>query len=271
MSAARQGIRLALSPARQLVVELLHHARSVPSLPLSKEINVARLAEARSQVEPRPSWTAIFMKAYGIVARRYPPLRQAYIAWPRPHLYQHPCSECAVLIERDLRGEPVVLGAKIRAPEDAPLAALDGHLRRYREAPIESIGYFRQVLRVGGLPAPLRRGVFWYSLHLSGARRAKHWGTFMLSSLGVLGVEQHHPLTPLTTYFTFGPIDAQGKVTLKIVYDHRVMDGRTVARCLNELDEVLHTELLAELRQRLSGVEQPASDFAVMMERLKAS
>lgn len=271
MSAARQGIRLPLSPARQLVVELLHHARRVPSLPLSKEINIARLAEARSQAEPRPNWTAIFMKAYGIVARRYPQLRQAYIAWPRPHLYQHPHSECAVLIERDLRGEPVVLGAKIRAPEDAPLVTLDGHLRRYREAPIETIGYFRQVLRVGGLPAPLRRGVFWYSLHFSGAKRAKHWGTFMLSSLGVLGVEQHHPLTPLTTYFTFGPIDAHGNVTLKIVYDHRVMDGRTVARCLNELDDVLHTDLLAELQRKSTDTELPALHAEFMMERLKAS
>ncbi|MBL8796121.1 MAG: hypothetical protein JNM56_19625 [Planctomycetia bacterium] len=271
MSAARKGIRLPLSPARQLVVELLHHARRVPSLPLSKQVSVAALAEVRAQAESRPSWTAIFMKAYGIVARRYPPLRQTYIAWPWPHLYQHPYSECAVLIERELRGEPVVLGAKVRAPEEATLTALDGHLRRYREAPIESIGYFRQVLRVGALPAPLRRAVFWYSLHLSGAKRAKHWGTFMLSSLGVLGVEQHHPLTPLTTYFTFGPIDAQGNVTLKIVYDHRVMDGRTVARCLNELDAILHGEVLEELQCLAGAVGYGAHDDAVTLARLKAS
>lgn len=269
MTASRKGIRLPLSPARQMVVELLHHAQRVPSLPLSQDVNVAPLAELRALASPRPSWTAIFMKAYGLVARRHPQLRQAYIRLPWPHLYEHPHSECAVLIEREWRGESVVLGAKLRAPEEAPLAQLDGHLRRYREAPIDSIGYFRQVLRVGGLPGPLRRFVFWHSLHGSGARRAKHWGTFMLSSLGMLGVEQHHPLTPLTTYFTFGPIDAHGNVTLKIVYDHRVMDGRTVARCLNELDQILRTEILAEVQQQLAQGNEPAS--AVVMARLKVS
>ena len=94
----------------------------------------------------------------------------------------------------------------------------------------------------------MRRLLFWTTLHLSGFKRAKRLGTFTVSSLGSLGVEQMHPLTPLTTYFTFGPIGPTGDVTAKIVYDHRVMDGRTVARCLHELEQVLHSELLPELQ-----------------------
>src|SRR5262249_36283214 len=107
---------------------------------------------------------------------------------------------------------------------------------------------YRQLLRLGRLPAFLRRLAFSYALYLSGLQRAKRLGTCVISSLGSLGVEQHHPLSPLTTYFTFGPISPAGAVTAKIIYDHRVMDGRCVARCLQTLDEELRTTLVEEVR-----------------------
>lgn len=245
---ARKGIKLPLSPARNMVVEFLEHARRVPSLPLAKTFQIADLIDARSLVAPTPSWMALFMKAYALTAKRRPELRRALIPWPWNHLYEHPFSECALLIEREWRGEQVVLGVKLRAPDEMPLAELDGHLRRFKEAPVESIGYFRQALRIGRLPWLLRRFTFWQSLYLSGFKRAKRFGTFMMSSLGNLGVEQFHPLTPLTTYLTFGPINATGEVVVKIIYDHRVLDGRCVARCLNDLEIVLTTDLVRELR-----------------------
>lgn len=244
----RKGIRVPLSPARKMVVELLHHARKVPSLPLSKRLNIPAVAHARRAARPRPSWTAVFMRAFALVARNNPELRRAFIPWPWPHLYQHPCSECAVLVERFWQGEPVILGSKIRAPESLSLVAIDSRLRYLRETPVEQVSDFRQILRLGRLPGFFRRFTFWHTLYLSGFKRAKRLGTFMLSSLGAEGVEQHHPLTPLTTYLTFGPVTARGRVTVKMVYDHRVMDGRVVARCLNALEQELLTSLLTELR-----------------------
>jgi hypothetical protein len=129
-----------------------------------------------------------------------------------------------------------------------PLETIDEHLRRFKQAPVEDISAFRQLLRIGKLPAWLRRFTFWHSLYLSGRIRAKRFGTFMVSSYGSLGAEQMHPLTPLTTLLTFGPIPANGSVIVKIIYDHRVLDGRYIAGCLNELDRVLNTDILAELR-----------------------
>jgi hypothetical protein len=191
---------------------------------------------------------AIFIRAYGLTACRHPELRRAYIPWPRKHCYEHPHSECVLPIEREWQGEHVVLMAKIRAPENGTLAALDGHLRYFKEAPVIEISEFRQLLRLGRLPAFLRRFLFSQTLYFSGLKRAKRLGTCVISSLGSLGVEQHHPLSPLTTYFTFGPISPTGAVTGKIIYDHRVMDGRCVARCLQTLDEVLRTTLVEEVR-----------------------
>jgi hypothetical protein len=248
MSPSRKGTSVRLSPARRLIVEFMHHARKVPSLPLACTVDVTDLARERSRLRPAPGWFAIFMKAMGLVARRQPELRRAFLRWPYPHLYEHPLSECAFLVEREWAGEQVVLGAKIRAPEDLTLAEIDAFLRYFKETPVWEVTHFRQALRVGRVPWWLRRFTFWHLLYLSGYRRAKHFGTFTMSSLGSHGVEQIHPLTFLTTYFTFGRISATGAVEVKLVYDHRVMDGRTVARCLNVLDEVLHSDLLAELR-----------------------
>jgi hypothetical protein len=247
MTEPRQGRRLPLSPARRMVLELLHHARRVPSLPLAQTMHLPELVAARQAACPTPSWIALFMRAYGLVAQQHPVLRQAYLPYPRPHLYEHPHSVCAVLVEREWEGEPVVLGTKIRGPETQTLEDIDRYLKRYREAPVESIPAFRQILRFGRLPWLVRRFTFWHSLYLSGCTRAKRFGTFAISSLGNLGVEQFHPLTPLTTYLTFGPISPDGEVTVKIIYDHRVMDGRTVARCLNDLESVLKRDLVANL------------------------
>ncbi len=248
MTDPRKGVRLALSPARKMVIELLHHAQRVPSLPTMRQLDVSAVAEARARIASPPSWVAIFMRAYALVAEKRPELRRALIPFPYRHLYQHPYSECAILVEREWEGELVVLGARIRGPERMTLTDIHRELRRFKETPVLQVNYFRQILRVGRLPALLRRFIFWHSLYLSGYKRAKRLGTFMMSSLGDLGAEQGHPLTPLTTYFTFGPIGEDGEVTAKIIYDHRVMDDRCVARCLGDLERVLHAEILGELR-----------------------
>ena len=252
MTDSCKGRSLRLSPARKMVLEVLHHGRKVPSLPLSKVMDVGALAAAR-KAGAFVSWTALFMKGYALVAHKYPELRRAYMPFPWAHLYEHPVSECSLLLERELDGENIVLGAKLHMPEMQSLAALDDHMTRFRSAPIRDIGDFRQWLRLGRLPGFLRRLIFWRTLYLSGQKRAKRLGTFAISSLGNLGVEQHHPISPWTTYLTFGVISPEGEVNVKIIYDHRVMDGRCAARCLNELEEMLNTRILDELKAMIPG------------------
>jgi hypothetical protein len=172
-------------------------------------------------------------------------------------LYEHPHSVCALVVEREWQDETVLLGAKIRAPEEMPIEQIHQHIRRLKEAPVWEISDFRQALRIGRLPWLLRRFTFWQTLYLSGFKRAKRFGTFMVSSYGSLGAEQLHPLSPHTSLFTFGPISPSGEVVVKVIYDHRVMDGRCVARCLSDLEKVLHTEILAELRS-LAGSKHAA-------------
>ena len=52
------------------------------------------------------------------------------------------------------------------------------------------------------------------------------------ASYGSLGAESLHPISPLTTTLSFGPISPTGDVVIKLIYDHRVLDGAYIARRL---------------------------------------
>lgn len=195
MANKSQGKSIPLSVGRRLIAELMHHAQKVPSLPLARLCRIPALVAARNQASPAISWMAIFLKAYALAGRDLPELRRAWVPFPWPRLYEHPTSAAAVLIEREYQGESIVVGAKIREPEAAPLAVIDAHLRSYREQPVEKVTAFRQLLRLARLPQPLRRFFLWRVLSVSGQRRATRLGTFVISSLGNFGVEQMHPLT----------------------------------------------------------------------------
>jgi len=242
------GRTLPLSLPRRLVGDLLHFAAKVPSVPVQRRVNVAALRAARVQAAGRPGWCAIFLKAYALVAARMPELRRAYLGWPCPHLYEHPGNVASVAIARDYRDEPAVFFAHILTPERQGLAELEAHLRHFKTAPVESIGLYRRALAVSRLPRPLRRLLWWVGLNSSGRKRARRLGTFGVSAYSSLGAESLHPLSPLTTTLSYGVIDADGAVNVRLVYDHRVLDGATVARALAALEEALTGAVLAELR-----------------------
>ena len=53
--------------------------------------------------------------------------------------------------------------------------------------------------------------------------------------------------------FMGGVIEPDGSVDVRLIYDHRVLDGTTVARALAELEETLNRELVNELRARVAA------------------
>jgi hypothetical protein len=238
------GRCLALSLPRRFIGDLLHFARQVPTVPVQRRMNLARLVAARKAAAAPPSWCAIFIKAYGCLSARRPELRRAYIPFPRPHLYEHPNNIASIAIERRYGDEDAVFFAHLRSPEQQDLEQIDDFLRYCKEQPVESIALFRWALKVSRLPRPLRRLLWWFGLNTSGYRRARWMGTFGLSVYSALGAESFHPLSPLTTAFNYGVIRDDGTVDVRIIYDHRVLDGATVARALIDLERVLNQEIL---------------------------
>jgi hypothetical protein len=248
--AGKGGLILPLSVPRRLSCDLLHFAAGIPTVPVQRQMRLAAIQEQRGRMASPPSWLALFLKAFGLAAVQFPPLRQAYLSLPRPRLYEHPFSIASVSFEKDYQGEKAVVFGQIGTPEGQRLHVLDEDLRRLNEAPIEEFAQFRSALRTARLPGFLRRFMWWIGLNASGADRSRRLGTFGVSDFSDLGAESLHPLSPLTTTLNFGVVGSDGRVMVRIVYDHRVMDGATVALALGRMEQALQGEILAEMKEK---------------------
>src|SRR5262245_50569166 len=93
------GRSIRLSLPRKLVCDLVHFAHKIPSVPVQKEVKLHEVEEARAKLAARPSWAAIFTKAYARVAAEMPELRRAYLYFPWARLYEHPINVASVAVE----------------------------------------------------------------------------------------------------------------------------------------------------------------------------
>lgn len=242
------GVSIPLSLPRSLICDYLHFARQVPSVPVQRRMRLGELVAARAAVNSPPSWCALFTKAYGFVAASTPPLRRAYMAFPRPHLYEHPINVASIAVERKFGDEDAVFFAHLRQPERLSLAEIDIRLRSFKEQPLENIGAYRRIVLMNRFPWPLRRLLWWMGLNVWGKKRAAFMGTFGITVYAGLGAASLHPLSLLTTTLNYGVLDADGSMDVRITYDHRVLDGCTIARALAELERVLTQEIQTEVR-----------------------
>jgi hypothetical protein len=247
VSKGARGRTVPLSLTRRLVGDVLHFARQIPSVPVQRRMDLGPLVLARQACPARPSWVALFAKAYALVAAEDPRLRRSYLTFPYQRLYEHAESVATISVERIYEGEEAIFFARLRAPDRQSLASLDAHLSHYKNAPIEEVRPFQQALRFTRLPRPLRRFAWWLALHVLGSRREKHFGTFGISVYSSIGVDSLHPIAPMTTLLNYGRIAADGQVDVRIVYDHRVLDGSVIGRTLLRLEEVLRGPMVAEL------------------------
>jgi hypothetical protein len=237
--------RVALSPNRALVLDGLAFAREVPLFAVEREFDLARVATLRTQQRRRIGWTTLFLKAFAIVAQEIAPLRQALIRWPWPHLVEASTSVGMVAISREYLGEDRICWGRFDDPASQPLAALQQRLDRYVQQPVDEV--FKQQVRLSRCPTFLRRLLLWWNLKVASQKRAARVGTFSLSTLAGQGVlNRSHP-TFLTSSLSFGPLDSQGRALVTLLCDHRVIDGTTAARALNDLASVLGGQLAQEL------------------------
>ena len=240
------GRSLPLSPFRRLVTDLMHFSGQVPSVAAERTMDLNPLIAARSGNSPRASWCVIFSKAFAILGRDYPELRRSYLKFPMPRLYEHPHNIVSLNVERRLPTETVVLYCLIRGPENRSLAEMDEIVRHHKEAPIETLRSYQRSVAMCRVPWPLRRFVWSASLNLSGRRRCHNFGTFGISSVAAQGAGLLH-LTPiLTSTIHYGLFD-QGRLNVRFSWDHRVMDGGTVARVLTDMEQILNREIVREL------------------------
>ena len=237
----------------------MRFSRTIPRITVQRRMNLDPVVQARKGLDPRPSWTAIFLKGYALLSQETPDLRRAYVKLPWPHLYEYPSSIASLAYEREHGSERVVLLDRIKRPESRSLDQLARKIRASQSRPVMQVKEFRRALGMARAPGPIRRFLMWLGLNI-GRQRPNYFGTFQLSVYSGLGAESFNPLTPLTTLLNYGRIDEHGSVDVRVHYDHRVMDGANVARALERLEVIMNTEVVDELRNRPPAAEGSGVD-----------
>ncbi len=242
-----RGTARKISIPRRLVADLMQASIRIPFVSLQRPLNVRQLLEARALAAQPPGWAAIFVKAFSLVAREEPVLRTLYAKWPWPSLYELPRSIAMIAIARIEDGEDCVLPQKIIAADALPLAEVDARIRHAKDAPIADVPAFRKVLLVTRLPLPLRRFAWLIGLNF-GRQRANFFGSFVVTSVAAYGAGELHALSPGPFILSYGVVKQDQTVDVVIRWDHRISDAALIARTLNRLEQVLNTEIAAELR-----------------------
>ena len=246
---------------RRFIADLMHASMRVPFVSLMRPLNIRGLSEARAQATPRPGWAAIFVKAFALVASEDPVLRTLYVKWPWPAFYELPRSVAMVAIARVVDGQDCVLPQKITAPDELTLIEVDAMIRHAKEAPIEQVAAFRKILRTTPLPLPLRR-LFWAIGLNFGRQHANYFGSFGVTSVAAYGAGQLHAISPGPFVMSYGVEKPDQSIDVVLRWDHRITDAALIAKTLNRLEQVLNTEIAAELRANRQQTE-PKSFRAV--------
>jgi hypothetical protein len=232
---------------RRLVADLMQASIRVPFVSLARPLNVRPLLEARALSAKPPGWAAIFVKAFSLVAKDEPVLRTLYAKWPWPSFYELPRSIAMVAIARVEDGQDCVLPQKVPAADELPLGEVDAQIRHARDAPVDAVPSFRKILRVTRLPLPLRRLIWLIGLNF-GRQRANFFGSFGVTSVAAYGPGELHALSPGPFILSYGVVGQDQTIDVVLRWDHRITDAALIAEALTRLEQVLNTEIAAELR-----------------------
>jgi hypothetical protein len=237
-----------ISLPRRFVTDLMWASAGVPFVSLRRTLDVSQLAEARTSAAEPPGWAAIFVKAFGLVAKDEPVLRTLYASWPWPHFYELPRTVASVAIARVEDDEDCVLPERVAAPEMLPLTTIDEQIRYAKKAPIRAIPAFRKIMRTSRLPLPLRR-LAWLVAANFGRQHGNWIGNVSVTSVSAIGPGELHAISPGPYILSYDVVGPDRTVDVVIRWDHRVTDAAFIARTLTRLEQALNTEIAAELRE----------------------
>lgn len=241
------GRKLPFPSERKLILDICHFSREVPSFPVEMTMRLDELAAARLVTQVRVSWAAIFVRAMGLLGVEYPVLRQSYLKWPWPHIYEHPTGVASIAIHRQGPQSPFVAVGRIERPEHKSLANIQVDIANYQNRPVELA--FREQLRFSKLPVLVRRLTWNIFLNAWGRKKAHKFGTFSVSTLaGYHVANRRHPCV-LSYSLSYARVEADGSCDVTLQCDHRIIDGALAAEMLNRLHEILRTEIRDELQQ----------------------
>jgi hypothetical protein len=241
-----RGTKRKISLLRIFIIDLMHASMRVPFVSLSRRFDIGPLVAARATAASGPGWAAIFLKAFAIVAKDEPVLRTLYVKLPWPHFFELPRSIAMVAVARVEAGEECILPEKVPTPEERPLSDIDAQIRRAKNAPLQEIPAFRKILMASRLPLPLRRLSWFIGLNV-GRMSANNFGSFGVTSVSAYGPGKLQALSPGPFLLSYGVAGPDNRMDVILRWDHRVTDAAVIARVLTRLEQVLNSEISAEI------------------------
>ena len=242
-----RGQYIPLSLARRMIGDFLHYGQRIPLAHGEQRFDLSDLKAAVAKARPRPSWQAIFFKAWAIVAAERPVLRRIYVGRPWARLYEHPVNIGAIVVSRPLEGDQALHHLPIHVPEQATLVELDRKFTHARLAPVAEIPAFRRQILQARLPFPLRRAIYDLGMNWMGRWKAKHLGTFGMSCVASLGGATLTTIAPWTTMIHYTPFAPDGSLMMRVALDHRVLDGVEASIAFHELRRTLDGPIMDEV------------------------
>jgi hypothetical protein len=246
-----------ISLARRAIGDFLHAAKKMPIVGVERRLVIPAVLSARNAAQPRPGWTGIFTKAFAIVVAARPWLRKSYLAYPWERFYLTDKASADVVVETQQDQEDIVFPVRVHDPVATSLADIDRIIMQGRDRPM-GISRFRESMRIARFPRVIRRFLWSLALDVSGRLRTKYLANFGVTSVSRVGSDALFAIGPWTSLLTFGVVNAGGEVVVRLLFDHRVMDGTEPARALVDLERVLNREIVAELHGLARGQAQAA-------------
>jgi len=247
---SQKGIKIPVHWTRTLISDIVHYANKVPLCTIEKNINIKAVLTGKNTTRKRIGWTSIFIKAMSLASIEFVELRQFWMPFPYAHLYQHPIPIASVAINRIIDNKEAVVFGMVQKPESKSLTEITEALYYFKDSPIDSVPLLKRIKRTSNFPWPIRALIWNYGLYLSGYCKAKNFGTFSVSSVSQLNANTIHLLTPLTSALNYGPISNNGDCTIRLTFDHRVMDGLTVAKILSFIEQAINLSIREELENQ---------------------
>src|SRR6478735_2009356 len=124
MSSPPIGRHIRLSVARRMIADFLWAASDGGRVSVTRQVAFRDLMAVRSRLEATPSWTAMFVKGFALVAAEMPELRRIYLRMPWPHLYEYVDSTVCVMHERLIMGDLGLLPLRFHQPNTVALQEL---------------------------------------------------------------------------------------------------------------------------------------------------
>jgi hypothetical protein len=242
------GHFVGMSTPRRMIDDFLRAGRQLPLTVIQRRMQLAPIVGARDSAQPRPSWCALFTKAFAAVTARHPELRRVYVSRPWPRFYQYDVNNFSIVIEREYENESALFLARIRSPEVLPIGELDALIKSYKSRPIEGISGFRSSLRLARFPRFIRSIAWAMMMNWCPRARGRQIGTHGVSVTGGMGAAGLFAIAPWPFTLLYDVLEPDGSLCVRITFDHRVVDGAIMAVALREIEEQLHGPILGELR-----------------------